>query len=263
MRTSQAIAAAIAIALPSTETSFHAEPLGSSAFQTTSATPRDSGPAHSGKPALELSYEWGDAIPERNREQYFNVIQQALTIVEAFPPAGDNLFSWSGDRSVLDHKEFRLVFTSSKDPALKTILESSGQLSSDGTDAGTAALYDGETLRIFTLFFADRIFFDTAGNERPDGLTRAIVALAHEIYGNVQQSLDLSLTQQPENDLVARQRREMAAFTAGIEFIHRVQASDEFSRLPVKMQRDLNEALKRDEVMLEDWQSLFSTPLHK
>ena len=214
-----------------------------------------------GSEALKLNLEWGDDFEnatEKERKPYLDTLNAALSIVQALPPAEDNLFNWTGNRAVLTNKTFTIYYTNSDDKYVKKLLTDTGATTTKFTDAATFMLGSkDEKISIFSCVFADKIFWDQNKIERTDSVTRLTVALAHEIYGNVQMYLKYN----PAKKLPSRKQAEINAFTAGIDFINRAQVSlknGTLSKLPnkEKLIKDFNNALKIEKASLEYWKKV-------
>ena len=206
-------------------------------------------------PALKVDFAWGDSMPERLKDQYLKLINVALTVVQFSPPPGDHLFNWQGDHKPLENKTFQFLFTTSSDDAFKKLTKDYPGGVSNNTDAATFTIADPQTKKtdIFCVVLLDKVFFEN-GKERPDAMTRIEVALAHEIYGNVQQSLRVDPSQVKPPTYADRKKAEETAFKASVEFIERFQKDPKFRQLPQKIQKDFEEALKREKLAYAAWQ---------
>lgn len=210
----------------------------------------------SAEPALSIEHVWGEHIPELARPSYLSVINMGLQLAQRFPPAEDSLFNWKGDRGVLEGKSFQFHFTTSDDPIIEKLTAGYPGGRPENMDALTFEIPDlrERTVSIVTVLFVDKLFFDASGKERPDALARTIVALGHEVYGNVGAALrrdinDLSLP--PTYEL--RRAAEVNAFSAGIAFLERLSSDKIFSALPPKIQTDLQSLLTLERRGLESW----------
>lgn len=207
-------------------------------------------------PALRIEYAWEDSIANDRRGELRDIFDIALAVVKSFPPQGDHLFAWKGDRAPLNGKRFQFNFTNSDDTEWRKLLAKAPGGFSPTADAVTIAFRDDRGVtQIVTALFIDKLFYDDAGKERPDGLARCLVAVAHEVYGNVQAALQLD----PEkSEPVTPKRRtlsEVAAFTASVDFLERLKAPETWGKLPEKIRVDLTTALERERTALKDWQS--------
>ncbi len=209
--------------------------------------------------ALKIDFEWGpdfDKGTEEVKTSYLDSLNTALSVVKAFQPEGNNLFNWTGSRTVLANKAFEIYYTNFDDPYVNKLVKDNQSTITKSTDALTLLLgTKDKKINIFLCLFADKIFFDEKIIERTDGFTRLTVALAHEIYGNTQMYLKYDPS---TKKLPSRKQAEINAFTAGINFINKVIPALKNGILS-KMQNkdklidDFNNALKREKAALEQW----------
>lgn len=112
-----------------------------------------------------------------------------------------------------------------------------------------------KTMIIIVCLFADRLFFTPFGQERKGAFSRLVVALAHEIYGNVQSFLEMPLENQELMTPTLRQDLEIRAFTRSVAFLEGLFENPLFLRLPSKTQADLRALLPREQSMLQSWET--------
>lgn len=206
-------------------------------------------------PALPITFSWRDSIPEGHRQEYLDILNVALVMVGSCPPKEDNLFQWRGDRTVLAMKRFQFLFTTSDDRFFdRPCTYILGGLSP--TDDALTVAYgaeDCEHIQIVCALFLDRVFFDEGLRERPDALTHATIALAHEIYGNVQMVLEREYGQERQFSMQDRVLAERRSYQAGIDFLERLKETPIFLQLPEKTRIDLEAALVRERESLAYW----------
>jgi hypothetical protein len=216
--------------------------------------------------ALKMNLEWGPALengPEETKKSYVDALNSALAMVKAFQPEGDNLFNWTGSRTVLANKTFEIYCTTSDDEYMNKLITKNGITITKTTDAMT--ILTGEKgkkeVNIFLCLLTDRIFLDKNKEERTDGFTRLSVALAHEIYGNTQMYLKQDLSPTSTKKLPNRKQAEINAFTAGINFINKVLDSLKNGLMSSisnkdKLITDFSNALKSEKASLEQWKKV-------
>jgi len=196
--------------------------------------------ANEAAPALPIQIGYGEDLDAEFSKQLAGISQQALNFVRRFPPAGyeNNLFHWTDDRKILDGKAMHLFFATTKTPLLKPLLQNSG---STNLDAFTMVPIDvkSKSMNIVLVLLVDKIFYDAAGTEHPDGFSRLVVALAHEIYGNVQHFLEFPIESAQKQTRGDRVRQELRAFRASLAFLGELRQNPTFATLPLKMQSDL------------------------
>ncbi len=207
--------------------------------------------------ALPLNLEWGPGVSDQGlRSELNNIVNVAMNIVRSYPPGdSDNLFSWKGDRAVLADKTFTLSVTMSDDP----ILSSYGARTPGGilpqTDAVTSlGIYgsgSGASAKITTFLIVDRVFYDEQKAERIDSFERCVAALGHGIYGNVQSYLKMDIRRAEPPSIEDRNRQEIAAFQAGVDFLERLTKSDKFQEFGADVQSKFADALARERAELK------------
>jgi hypothetical protein len=220
--------------------------------------------------ALPIAVEWDDSVLHQGKETVktiTDIVNAAFGVVESFPPEGDNIFCWKGSRETLEGKRVVLYLTESTSPLVAKVFASRGDpainVNTFDGDSLTAvmALKKGD-VTITVMLLLDRLFFSqgTTGNyERPDALVRIMIALAHEIYGNVQADLQSKFVKGLPTEPFNLNRRELASFRASLDFIDRIEKSDAFIKFPFKVQSDFVEAKKREEEALAHFQGLVCT----
>ena len=217
--------------------------------------------------ALPFAVEWDDSVLHQGKETVktiTDIVNAAFGIVQSFPPAHDNIFSWKGSKETLQGKRAVLYLTESTSSLVKKVFAARGDpavtVENFNGDSLTAvmALKKGD-VTIAVMLLLDRLFFSQSkkGNhERPDVLVRTMVALAHEIYGNLQADLDLKFVKGLPTEPVDLNRRELSSFRASLDFIDRIEKSEAFIQFPFKLQSDFVEARKREEESLAHFQGL-------
>jgi hypothetical protein len=205
-------------------------------------------------PALAIDHAWGPDIPESQKAELLSIISSALQVIEGAAPSTDNLFRWSANRNVLAHKRFQLHITTSNDPAWSKLLNRGDNATPREADAASImVLSDDAKFDIVTALFVDKLFFNKDGSERPDGFAQTIVALAHEIYGNVQHNLELDPAEYLDRRMHPREELEIEirAYKAAGEFGERLKESEIYSHLSEGTRDALDRGFGRErEVMV-------------
>lgn len=220
-------------------------------------------------PALDVNLEWGPFFNTGTADTqttYLDVLNTVLPLIKAIQPGGvDYLFNWKGDRTVLANKTFEIYYTTSDDEYVKTKIAKTGATKAEQADAMTLLLGNNEKEKLIMLcLFEDKIFFDQNGTERKDGLARLTVALAHEIYGNVQMYLKYDLSPTSTQKLPTRKQSEISAFNTSVNFINIVITSLESGPLSfilkdperTKLIGDFSNALTSEKLNLEYWKNV-------
>ncbi len=188
------------------------------------------------------------------REQLISSVEKVLDFVAALPPKTDNIFSWKGEKKILEGKDLKIILTLSDDPIFQAAsLVPGGK--SPGTDGLTYLGYrpKDKTYAMGTMLIVDRIYFDEKMQPRKDATTRLLTVLAHELYGNVQNILSTEIEKFQGMTLAARKAAEVKSFEASIAYLKRLQKSAIYDKLDKDMQNDIQTALVREEDMLADW----------
>jgi hypothetical protein len=215
------------------------------------------GPTPPASGALDFRYAFADIFDAELGKELLPVLAAALQLVTSALPPNDNLFSWPGNRHVLDGKSFLLEITTSTDERWRKILAEHNTFDLKHLDALTILeVDDNGKLPITTALFIDKLCYDENGNERVDSLVRIAVALAHEIFGNVQRELefDSSCIASHSFGNAERIQREIFAFTAGVNFIERISSGANYLLLPKSIRDSFEQALVRERDSLRTWQ---------
>jgi hypothetical protein len=182
-----------------------------------------------------------------------SVADDVLKFIVAFRPTADNILNWNGKKDNLDDVSY--VFRFGNAQTNDSLARQDGvSINADATTMlGEAE--DGSKI-ILTEIFADRIYFDENGKQRPDHdiLARLIVASAHEIYGNTTRYLQ-GLQDGVDFSKVDRRSVEINAFQAGIDYINRMKAHSAWEKLSPEFREALEQALVREQEGLESWKS--------
>ena len=212
--------------------------------------------------AVDTHYMWG-TVPEDLRAQYWNIISALIGVVKYAPPKDDNLFSWSDkNNEFIKNKKLYFYITTSDDPVFSKY--GVDNYISTTTDTMTFMVANSSGFDIYLCLLVDRLFFDydVYGNssEKKDATTRTTVALAHEIYGNVQSYLEMKIdpvnyNKEEEQKKYPTEKLELKAFQAGINFIKRLQLTDKYKQFSDKIKTDYNSALKREQTSLGWWKN--------
>lgn len=206
-------------------------------------------------PALTVNTSFEADIPVHQRRQLRDLLHTALQFVQMFPPQGydNNLFQWSADRQVLNGKTLSMVFTTSQNQTISPIIGRSDP-GMDGFTMVPMNQIEGTT-KIMVILLADRLFYDFFGRERPNGFSRLILALAHEIYGNVQHFLEFDVSTAEPQTLKDRFLQERKAFTASLMFLGGLKDHERFATLPEKIREDLMNLLPSEIRAFRSWQT--------
>jgi hypothetical protein len=221
-------------------------------------------------PALDINLEWGpffETGTAETRSTYSDVLDTAIELIKAIQPKGDYLFNWKGDRTVLANKTFEIYYTFSDDKYLSAKIAQTGATMAEQADSMTLMMKDKGKEKgslIMLCLFADKIFFDKNGVERKDGLARLTVALAYEVYSNVQMYLNYDLSPTSTKKLPTRKQSEISAFITSVNFINTVISSLESGPLSfiikeperTKLIGDFNTALISEKLNLEYWKNV-------
>jgi len=176
----------------------------------------------------------------------------------------DHLFHWEGPTEVLQNKEVMIYVTDSDDPLLASLLKTHPTWLAPDTSALTVSAISQSggkaSAKIFVFLFADRLCFTPNGQEHPRSFSRVAIAMAHEIFGNVQFNLEQNIATAENQDWAARQSAEIRAFAEGIAFIDRLLSQPKF---PEKMARDFRAELDYEKRALASWKKMHSPPAPK
>jgi hypothetical protein len=204
-------------------------------------------------PALPFGLTVWDDVPAPLQEQVRSYTELAIAALQKAAPSGDTLFHWQGSRDTVKQKK-DVVYVLTTYPAVKS-LPQVGQSIYPGSDAGTLMMGNHGDIRIYVFLFVDNIFYDFGGLlERPDGLARLFVAMAHETYGNVQHFLEMDATKVPGRPTeLMRAEQEIRAFQAGLDFIDRLLAQFQATPPGGNLPRHLGWARVREESARDQW----------
>lgn len=194
--------------------------------------------------AFGMPIDW--AITDKSMSSWGQIALQTTVL---FPPYTSNALALQGSRDVYKNTSLSIIDANSKDPDYSAVMPG------PDADAGTVLIGDKKTGKntVAVVLFTDRIFRDENGQERPDGFSRLINALSHELYGNATSYLNrIKDGTQTEQDRV---EMEITAFEAGIAYLERLIASPFYAGLPEKIKTDLKDALTRDRHGLATWQA--------
>jgi hypothetical protein len=214
--------------------------------------------------AIAMSY----SISSGDAKTIFNylgdeIIQAAIKIVEKYGPENsDTIFSWRKSTPRLPVKEIKLRLTTSDDPNYREMaglspsrIPQDREIASDAATLLIAPVDLGEQIEIVVFVFLDKMFYDDLGKERPDGLTRLVTALAHELYGNVTFYLRMSQeeVEKPSPDL--RVKMQINASQVGVDFLERTIKTLGNTPQSAKIVFDMRQALKREQLELKQWRN--------
>jgi len=225
------------------------------------------------KPALEYehNYEFGESVPDQGKDKLIGMIERALTILFIGRPEvrgnpynweGDNLLEWNGDRELLRNKKFKFSFVLSNDQKIKNLkseivsnIKTFGFENFNALSSITRKEEDTPVFQIETIIILDRIMKDKEGKTRTysDSLTRLTLAMAHEIFGNVQVYLKIHFKEM-ENRLekINQQELELNSLRKGVRFLKWLTVLKKFNdEFEEELKEDFRNLLKEEEMNLE------------
>lgn len=206
------------------------------------------------KPALPLRMSIEKDVDAKVGQKLGGILQVALNFVRLYPPSGyeNNLFAWSRDRKILNGKSFRIYLTTSRNPTFVPLLKNSDP----NMDSFTTAQFDPtqKEMTLFLVVLVDRVFYDKFGNERPQGFSKLVLALAHEIYGNVQHYLEFNIENVRPQTIADRVFQQRKAFRASLMFLGRLKESNEFSKIPANVREGLLNLIPDELRAYRSWQ---------
>jgi hypothetical protein len=109
-------------------------------------------------------------------------------------------------------------------------------------------------MQIWIIILVDRIFYDDKKAERKDGFPRLVVALAHELYGNVPHYLEETSEKMEEMTLAYRARVQVESYKTSVRFIEELRANPRFPELPESIRTGVLALLPREKEGLRSWQ---------
>lgn len=208
------------------------------------------------EPALPLLFSVESDVPSPRRPELKLILDSALTLVSRYPPKGyeNNLFQWSADRSVLQGKTFQITLATSLSSTLEPILGNSGI---SEMDAFTMAPINQaqRKMSVHLILLVDKLLYDSTGHERPNSFARLVVALAHEIYGNVQHSLELKIEMAERQTLADRIYQQRNAYRASLLFLGGLIQNPDFLTMPRSIQDGLKQLLPQEKMAYQGWQN--------
>ncbi len=192
--------------------------------------------------------------------RYRTELKRALADVAYFgPPNQDHLFSWQGPRDVLAGKSFSLQLEENSSATAKLFFVGASDVPK-GVLAFTTVKPAGEiTLHLVT----DRLFFDDHPLDA-DASARLVAALAHEIYGPVQDALLTPLDaiqsfRTPEEHV----QRQTYAFEASTQFLQRIVTSEEYTTYDGEKQQAYQALLVQEQRGIDAWKAEFDRVLQQ
>ncbi len=188
---------------------------------------------------------------------------RALHFVATYAPKDlpNHLFSWKGNRSIVSTKSIALYGHDSTSPEGQKVLRDMSVMQAGGVhqnmDALTAVQGQRKNNQIY-IYIESHFFLDKIRKTSADEsafMTKLIVAMAHEIYGNIQNALtqDFNNFDPKNNDLAHRKAMERYAFSAGIRFIQNLRNHPDFFKLNKKMRDEFDLRLKEEKAVLASW----------
>jgi hypothetical protein len=206
------------------------------------------------QPALPLRMSIEKDVDAKVGQKLGGIVQVALNFVRLYPPRGyeNNLFTWSRSRKILNGKSFKLHLTTSRNATFAPLLKNSDP----NMDSFTTVQFNltQKEMPISLVLLVDRIFYDKFGNERPQGFSKLVLALAHEIYGNVQHYLEFNIENAQPQTIADRVFQQRKAFHASLMFLGRLKDSNEFSKLPANVREGLLNLIPAELRAYRSWQ---------
>ncbi|MGZ3721880.1 MAG: hypothetical protein ACXVA9_03045 [Bdellovibrionales bacterium] len=206
------------------------------------------------EPALPLQVALSGELNSNLREQLPGIFEAALTLVEMFPPKGyeNNVFQWSADREILKGKNLSILFATKETPVIAPLLANSG---AKEMDAFTMAPINPseKTISIVVVLLVDEIFYDSSGNERHNGFSKLVLALAHEIYGNVQHFLEFDTEGVKPQTRADRIKQEMSAYRASLLFLDGLANNPKFTTVPLSTRQGILKLLPNEIRAYRSW----------
>jgi hypothetical protein len=167
--------------------------------------------------------------------QLSNVTKAAIRVVRMFAPREikNHLFNWTGARRLIKGKRIEIRFATGRSPWLQPLLAGASD-----SDAFTVASVDlkNRRMRIVIVLLVDRLLYDPSGKEHPDGFSRLVVALAHEIFGTVQDCLEDDFDTLKPQTAADKVKLELRSYRASLSFLRGLKKNPAFGRLPAEMQ---------------------------
>lgn len=206
-------------------------------------------------PALFPSLE--EAVTARIEYEYRTVLSMLMGVRWFAPTDRDSIFDWNGDRASLEHKIVSVVIALDGDPVYETAMRESRSLGtpvrSPDMVTGVRYLPPTKDCVIQAYFFIDRIL------AAPHAQVASLFALAHELYGNVQEFLEVpceALVAKPETRDY-RIAREIRSFEEGIAYGQRFMTSQYYLRdMDDEFRTAFAAALKEEEAGLASWKAV-------
>jgi hypothetical protein len=209
--------------------------------------------ANDGKPAMKVAVSIESDVPQVLHAQLQDLLGTAISFVEAFPPPESkdhSFFHWNRDRKILQGKDFLIAFSSSKNPLFAPIVRGTTKM-----DAFTMTPMnvDKKQMKIMLVLLVDRIFYDQQGRERPDGLARLILALAHEIYANVHHFLSYDISKATEMTQQYRIEMERKAFHTSLSFLMSLNSNPKFMTMPESLRKKILDLIPQETRAYDHW----------
>jgi hypothetical protein len=172
-------------------------------------------------------------VPQETRRHLPNIFEAAIALVHLYPPTGyeNNLFIWSADRRILQGKAVSIVMTTSRNPAIQPLIANSNTPNMDAFIMAPMNVTK-KTMSIVVVLLVDKIFFDSSGREFRHGFAKLVLALAHEIYGNVQHFLEFDIAGAKAQTMADRVNMERKAYRASLLFLGGLPDHPEYLDIP-------------------------------
>lgn len=208
--------------------------------------------AAAASPAVPIKLA-SDDVPLAMEQNLRPVLDSALAFVRMFPPPGyeRNLFNWNAGRKTLRGKSVTLVLATSKTETFAPILRNGGMVSMDAFTMAPVKV--DKTMPILVVLLVDKLFYDSRGQELKHGFARLTLALAHEIYGNVQHFLEMDLRHPKPQTMAMRVAQERRAFQASLQFLNNVMSNKTFASLPESVRKGLQATWPSELMAFQSW----------
>ncbi len=192
-------------------------------------------------------------------ELLLSLVGEAMAAVAKFPPAGDNLFSWSGPKDTLANKSFRVHITDSTDETSKAFGLS--DISPDPV-VSTALTRREDQVEIVVTVIEDLAFVpDPSGEPTKNQIARLIASLARQVYGYAQEFLTWDMeaydkaSYGDKNSFTPEEhvRLQQKAYDASVNLLGRMLVSKEVQERGPEFVKGLEAALEEETRQRDFW----------
>ncbi len=219
--------------------------------------------------AVPTEIEWSPGAERLDQHaMHQQALQLAMAMTRKFSPPGEQHIYGTNPGRDLHGKRVVVLNTTSAEVASVLAKFSTSKTIDAFTMTGSKA---GKESVIVVALLWDRLAFgekatgiplanqggilvtDVKSEPRPDVTTRTSVALAHELFGNVQAQLEADLANPLPVTKAARRELEMRAFREGVNFIDRVKDSPLMENADSSLRQHFTWARDREVAGLESW----------